>query len=199
MLGDGHRRHLQLRRAVEQLADAAGAVEQRELGVQMQVDELVHPYSHSIVAGGFELMSYTTRLMPRTSLTMRDEIGAEQVVRQPRPVGRHAVAALDRADRDRVLVGALVAHHADALHRQQHRERLPEPPVPAGLPDLVDDDGVGAPQQIEPLARDRAEQPDRQARARKRLAPDELVVEPERRADGADLVLEQLRAAARPA
>src|SRR6478735_12224608 len=31
-------------------------------------------YSHSIVAGGFDEMSYTTRLTPGTSLTMRDEI-----------------------------------------------------------------------------------------------------------------------------
>jgi hypothetical protein len=29
------------------------------------------PYSHSIVPGGFEVMSYTTRLTPLTSLTMR--------------------------------------------------------------------------------------------------------------------------------
>ena len=28
-------------------------------------------YSHSIVAGGFDEMSYATRLMPRTSLMMR--------------------------------------------------------------------------------------------------------------------------------
>src|SRR3989338_3971590 len=32
------------------------------------------PYSHSIVAGGLPEMSYTTRLMPRTSLMMRLEI-----------------------------------------------------------------------------------------------------------------------------
>ena len=31
-------------------------------------------YSHSIVAGGFDEMSYTTRLTPGTSLTIRDEI-----------------------------------------------------------------------------------------------------------------------------
>jgi len=30
-------------------------------------------YSHSIVAGGLELMSYTTRLMPRISLIIRFE------------------------------------------------------------------------------------------------------------------------------
>ena len=40
VLGDRERRHLQLRRFVEQLVDAAGAVEQRELGVQMKMDEL---------------------------------------------------------------------------------------------------------------------------------------------------------------
>ncbi len=31
-------------------------------------------YSHSIVPGGFEVMSYTTRLIPRTSLTILLEI-----------------------------------------------------------------------------------------------------------------------------
>ncbi len=33
-------------------------------------------YSHSMVAGGLELMSKTTRLMPRTSLMMRFEMRA---------------------------------------------------------------------------------------------------------------------------
>jgi hypothetical protein len=35
-----------------------------------------HPrfYSHSIVPGGFEVMSYTTRFTPRTSFTIRFEI-----------------------------------------------------------------------------------------------------------------------------
>ena len=35
-------------------------------------------HSHSIVDGGFELMSYTTRLMPFTSFTMRDEMRASR-------------------------------------------------------------------------------------------------------------------------
>lgn len=34
----------------------------------------LEPYSHSIVPGGLEVMSYTTRLMPRTSLTIRLEM-----------------------------------------------------------------------------------------------------------------------------
>ena len=54
VFGDGDRRHLQIDRAVEQLAYSTRAVEQRELGVQMQMDET---HSHSIVAGGFELTS----------------------------------------------------------------------------------------------------------------------------------------------
>jgi len=31
-------------------------------------------YSHSMVAGGLELMSYTTRFTPGTSFTIREEI-----------------------------------------------------------------------------------------------------------------------------
>ena len=42
VLGDRHRRHLQLDRLVEQLLDPARAVEQRILGVQVEVDELSH-------------------------------------------------------------------------------------------------------------------------------------------------------------
>src|SRR3954470_23756413 len=46
------------------------------------------PYSHSIVDGGLELMSYTTRLMPWTSLTIRDEMVAS------RSCGRRAQSAV---------------------------------------------------------------------------------------------------------
>src|SRR5262245_49306071 len=52
-----------------------------ELAERQLVDTLRSPrlcvdrcHCHSIVTGGFELMSYTTRLMPRTSFTMRDEM-----------------------------------------------------------------------------------------------------------------------------
>src|SRR5262249_39942925 len=106
VLGDRNRRHLQLHRLVEQLVDPACAVEQGELGVQVEMDEFSHAsrstlkpqralrsqraivlsavsassagsafhvsHSHSMVDGGFEEISYTTRLIPLTSLTMRD-------------------------------------------------------------------------------------------------------------------------------
>jgi hypothetical protein len=41
VLGHGERRHLQLRGLVEQLVDAAGTVEQGELGVTMKVNEVL--------------------------------------------------------------------------------------------------------------------------------------------------------------
>ena len=42
VLGDRNRRHLQLDRLIEQLVDAAGAVEQRKLGVQVKMNEFSH-------------------------------------------------------------------------------------------------------------------------------------------------------------
>jgi hypothetical protein len=42
VLGNRHRWHMQLDGVVEQFVDSAGAVEQRVLSVQMQVDEVGH-------------------------------------------------------------------------------------------------------------------------------------------------------------
>ena len=56
VLGDRQRRHPELDRLVEKLVDAAGAVEQRKLSMEMKVNEVLH-YSHSIVDGGFDEMS----------------------------------------------------------------------------------------------------------------------------------------------
>ncbi len=42
VLGDGHGRHPQLRRTIQQLLDPARAVEQRILGVEVKVDEVGH-------------------------------------------------------------------------------------------------------------------------------------------------------------
>lgn len=41
---------------------------------QLQVKRSMGSYSHSIVPGGLEVTSYTTRLIPRTSLTNRLEM-----------------------------------------------------------------------------------------------------------------------------
>ena len=54
-------------------------------------------HSHSIVAGGLLLMSYTTRFTPFTSLMIRVDMRRQQIVRQAAPVGRHEIFGLDRA------------------------------------------------------------------------------------------------------
>ena len=63
---------------------------------------------------------------------------------------------------------------------------------PAGGADFLDDDGVGFLQQRQAFARDLAEDADRQARSRERLADQELLVDPEVAANGAHFILEQL-------
>lgn len=45
---------------------------------QTQSGELTKAHSHSIVAGGFEEMSYTTRLQPRTSLMILEDARASR-------------------------------------------------------------------------------------------------------------------------
>ncbi len=81
--GDGG--EAQRLRGVHQLVELGGPVEEAVLGVDVQVDEvpprsllLLCLYSHSMVLGGLEEMSRTTRLTPFTSLMMRLEIRASR-------------------------------------------------------------------------------------------------------------------------
>jgi hypothetical protein len=78
VVGQGERGEAQLLRALDELLEARGAVEQAVLRVDVQVNEIGGlfqvPYSHSMVLGGLEEMSKTTRFTPCTSLMMREEI-----------------------------------------------------------------------------------------------------------------------------
>ena len=78
MVGEGERGEAQLLRALDELLEARGAVEQAVLRVDVQVNEIGGlfqvSYSHSMVLGGLEEMSKTTRFTPCTSLMMREEI-----------------------------------------------------------------------------------------------------------------------------
>jgi hypothetical protein len=89
--------------------------------------------------GGFDVMSYTTRLIPRTSLTMRLEMrcaaphtAAEPSRRScrlrspPRGSRRYRHTCAGRPSRRR-------------LHRQQHRKALPHLAIEPRALDLVDD------------------------------------------------------------
>src|SRR5690606_15260732 len=52
-----------------------GGARQRSWRAPQPSPPLEHPapHSHSMVPGGFDVMSYTTRFTPRTSLMIRDE------------------------------------------------------------------------------------------------------------------------------
>ena len=88
----------------------------------------------------------------------------QDVVGQPGPVGGHGVLAGHRPDDDRVGVGALVAHDPHRADVGQHRERLPDLPLQAGLAQLLPHDGVGVLQHRHLLRRDLADDPHGQAR-----------------------------------
>ena len=142
--------------------------------------------------GGLVVTSYTTRLTPWTSLTIRVEIRARRSGVAGKPVGGHPVHALDEPDGDDLLVGALVAHDPDRPDREQDGEGLPEVVIDAGPADLLEDDLVGVAEDRQALGRDLAEEPDGQAGTGKRMLEDEVAVGAELEAERADLVLEEL-------
>src|SRR5262252_4055582 len=74
----------------------------------------------------------------------------EKIVRQPGPVCRHSVVALDGPDCDHILVGALITHHADCPHRKKDRKSLPESFVVPCPADLLGDDAIGPLKQLDP-------------------------------------------------
>lgn len=58
---------------------AAGLVDRNlDRSLDRSLDRNSYRYSHSIVDGGLELMSYTRRLMPRTELIIRVEMRARR-------------------------------------------------------------------------------------------------------------------------
>ena len=67
-------------------------------------------------------MSSATRLTPRDLVDDPARDALEQVVGEARPVGGHRVVGGDRADHDRVGVGAPVALDADRADDGQHAE-----------------------------------------------------------------------------
>jgi hypothetical protein len=113
-------------------------------------------------------------------------------VRQTCPVRGHSIEAFDCPDGHRELVGSRIAHHANALHGQQHREALPQPFVPSRAPHFLGHDGVGLAQQVELPPGQRPQETDGEAWPRKGLANQELFVDSQIPSDGADLVFEQL-------
>jgi len=155
-------------------------------------------YSHSIVAGGLDEMSYTRGLIPRTSFTMRDEITGEQIMRQRHPVGRHAVLGnARRAGRARWHKCARrPSRHA--AHRKQHPEGLPDALVQPGRPDLLVDDAIALAEEIAAFLADRPQNAHGQSRPGNGWPPQQVVRRLSSSAQRAHLILEQARARAPP-
>ena len=91
-----------------------------------------------------------------------------------------------------MLVGARVPHDPHGPDRQEHAERLPNVAVEPGSLNLAHEDVVRFSQDIEALSCHLPENADRKARARKRLAEQELVVEAKLTAELTHFVLEEL-------
>ena len=71
-----NRRRLRLRVRITRCLTVAVLIVHSCRGTDWYAQRTLRGYSHSMVAGGLEEMSYTTRLTPWTSLMMRLEMRA---------------------------------------------------------------------------------------------------------------------------
>ena len=117
--------------------------------------------------------------------------GVEQLPRQTRKVGRHEVLRLHRAQRDGVIVGALVAHDADRAQVRERGEILVDAALKARLGDLLAEDGVRLADDVQLLLGDVADDADGKARAGEGLTPDKAFGQAELNAELAHLILEE--------
>ena len=118
--------------------------------------------------------------------------GGDGLCRQDRDLGGHEIRRGDGAQGDGVIVGALVAHDADAAHVGQRGKVLARALGHGQLIDLLAPDGVGILHDGDLLGGHVADDADGQARAGERLAGDKVLRQAQLTASLADLVLEQV-------
>ena len=118
--------------------------------------------------------------------------GGDGLGRQDRDLGRHEIGRRDGAQGDGVIVGALVAHDADAAHIRQRGKVLTRALGHGELIDFFAPDGVGILHDGDLLRSYIANDADSQARAGERLAGDQVLRQTQLAAGLADLVLEQV-------
>src|SRR5215469_10735301 len=116
----------------------------------------------------------------------------EELVRQTRPVCGHEIHGLDRAQGDHVVVAAPIAHHSNRAYGQKHRECLAHTVVEIVTAQLLDEDGIGTPQELGVLPAHLAEDTHTEPWARERMAVDHLPRQAELDSQAPYLVLEQL-------
>ena len=73
-------------------------------------------HSHSMVPGGLLVTPRTTRLISSTALVIRGEMRASIFTGQANPVSGHGILEGNRAQHDRVAVGAPVDLHPHRAH-----------------------------------------------------------------------------------
>src|SRR5690554_224135 len=115
----------------------------------------------------------------------------EEVVRKPRPIGRHSIPSCHGAKRDSVFIGPLFTHGTDGLDGEDDGEALPELLVKSCSFDLFDKDRVRLAENIEFFALDGSRRTHAKAGAGERLPENEFSRHAKLEAHGADLVLEE--------
>ena len=107
------------------------------------------------------------------------------------PVGGHEVCGGDRAESQSVVIGPAVTHNAHGTHVGEHREILVHGALQMGLSDLVPENEVCQAQSVQFVLRHLADDPDGKARARERLAHDQILRQAQLPTKLTDLVLEE--------
>ncbi len=115
----------------------------------------------------------------------------DQIVGEAGPVGGHEIVRGDGAKRDRIVIGAFVAHDTDALDAGQDGEILIHMAAQPRGGDLLPEDGVAFPHDFSFLRSDLPDDPDGDSGTGEGLAPDEFSRQAQGFAQGTDLVLEQ--------
>ena len=90
---------------------------------------------------------------------------AQEVVGERVIVGSHAVGRGNGAERADMVVGAVIAHHADGADREQNREGLPDRIIEARIADLLEIDGIRLAEDVATFPGDFARNADGEARA----------------------------------
>ena len=117
--------------------------------------------------------------------------GLEQLPREVDELCGDGVNGVDGADGDGVVVAAAAVLDAGGLDGDEDGEGLPGLVVPAGLGQLLGDDGVGLAQHGQRRAGDGADVADAQRRAGEGMAVEHLGGHAQQAANRSDLVLEQ--------
>ena len=108
-----------------------------------------------------------------------------------RPVGCHGIGTCNGTQRHSTLVGALITHHANALHGQQDYAGLPNLVVKVPVAQSLNENVVGILQYLDFFACDVAENAHGKTRSRERMARYQMLRHSELTTHAAHLVLEQ--------